>query len=112
MRKVPMKTKGGNLAKNQIRVFDTDGTHFYSYGKKVATFRSFSSPSVILYAPWWDMYSQTTNNYLLQFFLSPLQTLSSDKNHNKFQFTVSGKLQFLLVIDSENSSGPRFWVGI
>ena len=26
--------------------------------------------------------------------------------------TVSGKLQFLLVIDSENSSGPRFWVGI
>ena len=67
MRKVPMKTKGGNLAKNQIRVFDTDGTHFYSYGKKVATFRSFSSPSVILYAPWWDMYSQTTNNYLLQF---------------------------------------------
>lgn len=69
-RVVPMRTKGGNPANNQTQVFHTDGIHFYSYGSKVATIgnlHSFNSPHITLFEPYWNMYSQTTNYYLLQF---------------------------------------------
>ena len=59
-----MITKGGNQAKNQFEVFDDEGKHFLSYNSKVATIKG---DKVTLYAPYWDMYSQTTNFYLLQF---------------------------------------------
>tara|TARA_R100000231_G_C5224074_1_gene134473 strand:- start:41 stop:283 length:243 start_codon:yes stop_codon:yes gene_type:complete len=59
-----MITKGGNQAKNQFEVFDDEGKHFLSYNSKVATIKG---DEVILYNPYWDMFSQTTNFYLLQF---------------------------------------------
>lgn len=59
-----MITKGGNPAKNQFEIYDENGKHFQSYGVKVATIKG---DNVILYEPYWDMYSQTTNFYLLQF---------------------------------------------
>jgi len=65
-RVVAMITKGGNPASNQDLVFHTDGTHFYSYGVKVAS-KKFGTSHVTLYEPYWNMYSQTTNYYLLQF---------------------------------------------
>jgi len=67
---VPMKTKGGNPARNQNKVFDTDGVHFYSYGSKIATLylgMDFYKETPKLYNPYWNMYSATTNYYLLQF---------------------------------------------
>lgn len=69
-RVVSLRTKGGNQANNQTQVFDTDGIHFYSYGSKVATIRNHVADlvkEVTLYEPYWNMYSQTTNYYLLQF---------------------------------------------
>ena len=65
-RVVPMRTKGGNPASNQNKVTDSEGVHFFSYGSKVASKR-FGTPHVTLYDPYLDMYSQTTNYYLLQF---------------------------------------------
>ncbi len=59
-----MITKGGNHAKNQFEVYDDEGKHFLSYNSKIATIKS---DEVILYEPYWNMYSQTTNYYLLQF---------------------------------------------
>ena len=59
-----MITKGGNQAKNQFEVFDGEGKHFISYNSKVATI---NGDEITLYAPYWDMFSQTTNFYLLQF---------------------------------------------
>ena len=59
-----MITKGGNPAKNQFEVFDEEGKHFLSYNSKIATIKG---DEVTLYEPYWDMYSQTTNYYLLQF---------------------------------------------
>lgn len=70
MRVIPLRTKGGNPANNQTQVFDTDGIHFYSYGSKVATIRNHVADivnEVTLYDPFWDMFSKTTNYYLLQF---------------------------------------------
>lgn len=59
-----MITKGGNQAKNQFEIYDEQGKHFYSYNSRVATIKG---DSVLLFSPYWDMYSQTTNFYLLQF---------------------------------------------
>ena len=59
-----MKTKFGNDAKDQFEVFNEEGKHFLSYETKIATIRG---DEVILYNPYWDMYSATTNFYLLQF---------------------------------------------
>ncbi len=59
-----MITKGGNPAKNQFEIYDEHGKHFQSYNAKVATIKG---DNVILYEPYWDMYSVTTNYYLLQF---------------------------------------------
>ena len=63
-----MINKGGNQAKNQFEVFDDEGKHFLSYNSKVATIKG---DKVILYAPYWDMFSQTTNYYLLKFLNEP-----------------------------------------
>jgi hypothetical protein len=63
-----MITKGGNPAKNQIEVYDEEGKHFYSYNSKIATIKG---DEVTLYNPYWDMFSQTTNYYLLQFLNEP-----------------------------------------
>ena len=66
MRVVPMRTKRGNPASNQNLVTDSEGEHFFSYGSKIASKR-FGTPHVTLYDPFWDNFSKTTNNYLLQF---------------------------------------------
>ena len=66
MRVVPMRTKSGNQAKNQNKVMDREGVHFFSYGSKIASYNAFSKNLVTLYEPYWNMYSQTTNYYLLQ----------------------------------------------
>jgi hypothetical protein len=74
MRVVPMRTKGGNSANNQNKVIDEEGVHFFSYGSKIASYNpweitgsSHMKNIVTLYEPYWNMYSQTTNYYLLQF---------------------------------------------
>ena len=64
---IPMRTKGGNQASNQNKVIDEEGVHFFSYGSKVASYNGLSKNLVTLYEPYWNMYSQTTNYYLLQF---------------------------------------------
>ena len=73
-RVVPMRTRGGNHAKNHNKVIDEEGVHFFSYGSKVASYDPFSMTGtshtrilVTLYEPYWNMYSQATNYYLLQF---------------------------------------------
>tara|TARA_R100000742_G_C4270220_1_gene88884 strand:+ start:131 stop:373 length:243 start_codon:yes stop_codon:yes gene_type:complete len=63
-----MITKGGNQAKNQFEVFDDEGKHFISYNSKIATIKG---DKITLYNPYWDMFSQTTNFYLLQFLNEP-----------------------------------------
>lgn len=62
-----MRTKNGNQANNQNKVIDDEGIHFFSYGSKVASYLKSTYPILTLYNPYWDMYSQTTNYYLLQF---------------------------------------------
>ena len=66
-RVILMRTKRGNPASNQKKVIDSEGVHFFSYGSKVASYNATSEPLVTLYEPYWNMYSQTTNYYLLQF---------------------------------------------
>lgn len=68
MRVQHMLTKSGNKAMNQFEVFDERGKHFLSYGVEVATI---NGDETTLYAPYWDMYSATTNYYLLQFLNEP-----------------------------------------
>ena len=69
MRVQHMLTKAGNLAKNQFEVYDDKGRHFLSYGSHIATVTN--GGTVKLFNPYWDMYSQTTNFYLLQFLNEP-----------------------------------------
>ena len=59
-----MRTNAGNQAKNQFEVDDNEGKHFLSYNSKIATIKG---DTVFLYEPYWNMYSQTTNGYLLKF---------------------------------------------
>ncbi len=60
-----MRTPGGNAAANQFKIWTDDGVTFQSYSSKIAT-RAFDGV-VTLFAPYWDMFSATTNRYLLQF---------------------------------------------
>lgn len=59
-----MRTNAGNAAKNQFEVFDDEGKHFLSYNSKIATIKG---DRVLLYEPYWNFYSVTTNGYLLKF---------------------------------------------
>ena len=59
-----MRTNAGNQAKNQFEVYDDAGKHFLSYNSKIATIKG---DTVLLYEPYWNMFSQTTNGYLLKF---------------------------------------------
>jgi len=59
-----MRTNAGNNAVNQFMVYDDEGKHFLSYNSKIATIKG---DTVLLYNPYWNMYSQTTNGYLLKF---------------------------------------------
>ena len=65
MRITNMRTRGGNAAANQFLIYEGGERHFQSYCSRVATIDD--EGKVILYDPYWDMYSATTNNYLLQF---------------------------------------------
>ena len=65
MRITNMRTRGGNAAANQFIIYEGGKQHFQSYRSRVATIDD--EGKVILYDPYWDMYSATTNNYLLQF---------------------------------------------
>lgn len=67
MRIVPMRTIDGNTAKNQHQLIDEEGIHFISYGSRIASYNKANYPRVVLYPPFWNMYSQTTNKYLLRF---------------------------------------------
>tara|TARA_B100001113_G_scaffold341442_1_gene326591 strand:- start:524 stop:769 length:246 start_codon:yes stop_codon:yes gene_type:complete len=59
-----MITRAGNTANNQVEVYDDEGKHFFSYGSRVATI---DGDRTILYEPYWNFYSATTNKYLLDF---------------------------------------------
>ena len=59
-----MRTNAGNDAKNQFEVYDDEGKHFLSYNSKIATIKG---DRVLLYEPYWNFYSATTNAYLLKF---------------------------------------------
>ena len=59
-----MITRAGNTAKNQVEVYDEEGKHFFSYGSRVATI---DGVRTILYEPYWNNFSATTNRYLLDF---------------------------------------------
>ena len=65
MRITHMRTRGGNAAANQFLIYEGGERHFQSYRSRVATIDI--EGRVFLYDPYWDMYSATTNNYLLQF---------------------------------------------
>ena len=58
-------TPVGNAARDQWVFFQDNGRLFKSYGSSIAhvTFDG----EVTLFNPFWDMYSVTTNRYLLQF---------------------------------------------
>lgn len=64
-RSYPMKTAVGNNARDQLIHSANDKVWFTSYGTTIAEITT--GNKVILHAPYWDMYSQTTNRYLLQF---------------------------------------------
>ena len=64
MRIQHMLTRGLNRALNQLEIFDDEGKHFFSYGRKIATI---DGDRTILYEPYWNFYSATTNRYLLDF---------------------------------------------
>jgi hypothetical protein len=59
-----MITRGFNKAVNQLEIFDDDGKHFFSYGRRICTI---VGDRTILYEPYWNFYSATTNKYLLDF---------------------------------------------
>jgi len=63
-----MLTKMGNPARDQFEQFDDEGKHFISYESKIATIKG---DEVTLYNPYWNMYSVTTNYYLLKFLNEP-----------------------------------------
>lgn len=67
MRVIRMITNGGNKAVDQWVKFDEDNKQFYSYDSLVATIFYSEHLKTVLHNPFWDMYSQTTNNYLLKF---------------------------------------------
>jgi len=64
-RSYPMRTPGGNNARDQWIHSANERVWFTSYGTTIAEITT--GNKVILHAPYWDMYSQTTNRYLLQF---------------------------------------------
>lgn len=66
MRREYMRGRTGNPLKSQEIYFYDDGrTAFISYNSKIAEVDS--DGEVTLFNPFWDMYSQTTNKYLLRF---------------------------------------------
>tara|TARA_R100000995_G_scaffold70119_1_gene38718 strand:+ start:433 stop:801 length:369 start_codon:yes stop_codon:yes gene_type:complete len=64
-RSYPMRTPGGNNARDQWIHSANERVWFTSYGTTIAEITT--GNQVILHAPYWNMYSQTTNRYLLQF---------------------------------------------
>mgnify|MGYP003109622473 CR=1 FL=1 len=60
-----MRTRNGNAAANQFIIHEGGKVHFQSYSSRIATIDE--TGEVVLYDPYWDMYSATTNNYLLTF---------------------------------------------
>lgn len=64
----PMNTKSGNNSTTHFEYMDDFGQHFLSYGSRVATIpHDESCYNITLYKPYWNMYSRTTNYYLLKF---------------------------------------------
>ncbi len=59
-----MRTASGGYAPNQFKIWTDEGVVFQSYRSKIAERRA---GEVTLFEPYWDMYSATTNRYLLQF---------------------------------------------
>ena len=61
-----MKGRTGRPIKSQeVRVYPDGTTAFFSYNCKVAEVDE--DYEVTLFNPYWNMYSQTTNRYLLRF---------------------------------------------
>ena len=65
MRVENMRTASGGYAANQFKVWTDEGVTFQSYRSQIAT--KANDGTVTLFEPFWDMYSYTTNRYLLQF---------------------------------------------
>jgi len=59
-----MRTASGGYAPNQFKIWTDKGVVFQSYRSKIAERRG---GDITLFWPYWDMYSVTTNRYLLQF---------------------------------------------
>ena len=60
-----MRTASGGYAPNQFIIWTDEGRTFQSYRSQIAT--KANDGTVTLYEPYWNMYSYTTNRYLLQF---------------------------------------------
>ena len=61
-----MRGRTGNPLKSQEIIYYPDGrTVFVSYSSRIAEVNS--DGDVTLFNPYWNMYSQTTNKYLLRF---------------------------------------------
>ena len=59
-----MRTASGGYAANQFIIWTDDGVIFQSYRSIIAKRQA---DRITLFEPFWNMYSATTNRYLLQF---------------------------------------------
>ena len=60
-----MRTASGGYAANQFKIWTDEGVVFQSYQSTIA--ERLWNGEVTLFEPYWNMYSSTTNRYLLQF---------------------------------------------
>tara|TARA_R100000655_G_C2893822_1_gene177571 strand:- start:250 stop:513 length:264 start_codon:yes stop_codon:yes gene_type:complete len=60
-----LRTASGGYAANQFKIWTDEGVVFQSYQSIIA--ERLWDGEVTLYEPYWNMYSVTTNRYLLQF---------------------------------------------
>ena len=65
MRVENMRTASGGYAPNQFKIWSDEGVVFQSYQSTIA--ERLWNGGVTLFEPYWNMYSVTTNRYLLQF---------------------------------------------
>ena len=60
-----LRTASGGYAPNQFKIWTDEGMVFQSYEATIA--ERLWNGEVTLFEPYWNMYSTTTNRYLLQF---------------------------------------------
>tara|TARA_X000001382_G_scaffold130253_1_gene124551 strand:- start:1420 stop:1704 length:285 start_codon:yes stop_codon:yes gene_type:complete len=81
-RRTYMRGRTGNLIKSQeIRHYPDGRTAFFSYNSKIAEVNE--DCEVTLFNPFWNMYSQTTNKYLIRFLHNRYYVTNSIKDIRK-----------------------------